>query len=153
MLKQKIVSITTSLVMLSGLALSSQSYASPPYSPDLVTPSDRWKLTLYWDRSATHDKIPFVQPYLCFKDLGADDEQEAYKWEALPANLGSGTSTQEGDQIITNGKLFGFNFDMQWEIYTRDEGAGHIRAWHPNNPSNGFTLNITMKRDAKPCPK
>jgi hypothetical protein len=149
MLKQKILSITTLLIMLSGV--SSQSYASPPYSPDLVTPSNRWELTLYFDQLPSHLRIPLKQS-LCFKDIGADAEHELYTWSALPASLGKGNASQEGDQIISSGHLYGLDVDMQWEIYTRDEGAGHLRAWFPSDTSTAYTINITMIRDAKPCP-
>jgi len=151
------ISTTLILVLVFPLAIA----APPMYSP-VLTADTAGKKGMVWEAKVYHDPHTtqhFLVPLkICFQYTGDQvnpfdtppivSTQDKYTW--CNKQFGwKGVASKEGDQIFMNSNIkSSYISSVQWEISSKNEGAGHWRAWNNNQL---FDLNVVFTRTSETC--
>ncbi len=128
----------------------------PPYLDSNITDireGELWKMEVFIDSQLPHPFLGQLET-ICFVYDGLysppDPSQDKYKWcdVASPSFGWAGVATKEGDQVFMHNDQGKFYNGAQWELTSKDEGAGHWRLWENNF---FFDLNVIFTRIGKPC--
>lgn len=124
------VRLSRGILVIAFIAASAQ--AKPPYSPDLVTGGNLWKITAFNDASLVHTQ--WATQGLCFYATGVNGSHQQYVWVSNTFPNWNGRAVQEGDQIFMHGDYaedVGHD-GITWEITTdsaKNIGFGHWHEW------------------------
>ena len=139
--------------------------ATPMHSPVLTADNagkkgSLWAVEVFHDPHTTQSYLVPLQ--VCFQYI--EDKinpfntappmvstQDKYNW--CSSYGWDGFATKEGDQIFMNSSAkSSFLSGVQWELSSKDEGAGHWRVWK-NDPINNtiFDLNAVFTRTTETC--
>ncbi len=131
------------VTMIGLLVLSATVFAVPPHQPKVLAPPtpthpngapEMWKMEAFADDDPNHPGGFVLE--ICFYYKPPVGTHDAYLWQAvMPGMTLGGEARQEGDQIFMVGG--GGNppvpptvfTSMQWEIVSKDLGAGHGQYW------------------------
>lgn len=139
-------------IVLITSGMSSNAFAQPPYSADLIQGGNKWFLDAYDDTDPDHAFVNTVG--ICFQYAGTVGSHQQYTWYSDTFRGWQGTASQEGDQIFMYGVYAngdGHNA-MQLKIIIdtpRSGSVGHWQEWRDNG-SYGSTVgfaNARMIRD------
>lgn len=138
------ISVATGL-----LAMSSMSFAAPPYLPDFVKGGNKWSFKAYDDASLDHTQLVAAQE-ICFEYAGISGNHQLYTWYSQTFPGWSGKAVQEGDQIFIHGDFAdgAGHSSIQLDTLVAPTIYGSAGTWQEwrHDDSNGVTINFAKTR-------